>query len=128
MRRRLASGIRRQLVSAYGIAAIAFVAMLALPILTAAQAKPQTFTGTITDSMCAKADHSQMQMGPTDAECVKACVAAHGASYVLYDGKKTYDLSDQQMPEKFAGQKVTVTGTLDAKTGKIAVQSIAAAK
>lgn len=114
--------------SDYGIAAIAFVAMLSLPMLTTAQAKPQTFIGTITDSMCAKADHSQMQMGPTDAECVKACVAAHGASYVLYDGKKTYDLSDQQTPEKFAGQKVTVTGTLDAKAGKIAVQSIAAAK
>jgi hypothetical protein len=29
----------------------------------------QTFTGTITDSMCVKADHSQMRMGPTDAEC-----------------------------------------------------------
>ena len=128
MRHRLASAVTRQLVSEYSIAALAFVAMLSLPMLTAAQAKPQTFTGTITDSMCAKADHSQMQMGPTDAECVKACVAAHGASYVLYDGKKTYDLSDQQMPEKFAGQKVTVTGTLDAKAGKIAVQSIAAAK
>jgi len=114
--------------SDYGIAAIAFVAMLSLPILIVAQAKPQTFVGTITDSMCAKADHSQMQMGPTDAECVKACVAAHGASYVLYDGKKTYDLSDQQTPEKFAGQKVTVIGTLDSKTGKIAVQSIAAAR
>ena len=110
MRHRLASAARRQLVSAYSIAAIAFVALLSWPILMAAQSKPQTFTGTITDSMCAKADHSQMQMGPTDAECVKACVAAHGASYVLYDGKKTYDLSDQQMPEKFAGQKVTVTG------------------
>jgi len=114
--------------SDYGIAAIAFVAMLSLPILIVAQAKPQTFVGTITDSMCAKADHSQMQMGPTDAECVKACVAAHGASYVLYDGKKTYDLSDQRTPEKFAGQKVTVIGTLDSKTGKIAVQSIAAAR
>ena len=104
------------------------IAVLALTSLPAAQGKPQTFIGTITDNMCPLADHSKMQMGPTDAECVKACVAAHGAAYVLYDGKKTYELSDQKTPEKFAAQRVRVVGTLDAKTNKIAVQSITAAK
>jgi len=103
------------------------VAFLALTGLSAAQS-PQTFTGTITDDMCARADHSQMKMGPTDADCVKACVAAHGASYVLFDGKIVYTLSDQQTPAKFAAQKVTVVGTLDAKTKTIQVQSIAPAK
>lgn len=101
---------------------------LALMTLSAQAAKPQTFTGVITDNMCARGDHSQMQMGPTDADCVTACVAAHGATYVLYDGKNVYELSDQKTPEKFAAKKVTVTGTLDAKTKKIAVASIAAAK
>jgi hypothetical protein len=101
---------------------------VALTSLSAAQTKAQTFVGTITDSMCAKADHSQMQMGPTDADCVKACIEAHGASYVLYDGKNVYELSDQKTPEKFAAKKVTVTGTLDPKTKKIAVQSIQPAK
>jgi len=86
------------------------------------------FTGTITDSMCATADHSQMRMGPTDAECTIACVSAHGALYVLYDGKEAYTLSDQQTPEKFAGKKVTVKGTLDAKTKTIQVESMTAAK
>jgi hypothetical protein len=95
--------------------------------LSAAPGK-QTFTGTITDSMCARADHSQMRMGPTDAECTAACVSAHGATYVLYDGKEIYTLSDQQGPEKFAGRKVTVTGALDNKTKTIRVESIAAAK
>ena len=104
------------------------ITVLALTSLPSAQAKPQTFVGTITDNMCPMASHTQMQMGPTDAECVKACVAAHGAAYVLYDGKKTYELSDQKAPEKFAAQRVQVTGTLDAKTNKIAVQSISAAK
>jgi hypothetical protein len=84
----------------------------------------QTFTGTITDSMCGTADHSHMQMGPTDAECTKACVEEHDASFVLFDGKNVYVLSDQRMPAKFAGQKVTVTGTLDAKTSTIRVASI----
>ena len=103
------------------------VAFLALTWLSAAQSA-QTFTGTITDDMCARADHSQMKMGPTDADCVKACVAAHGASYVLFDGKSVYTLSDQQTPAKFAAQRVTVVGTLDAKTRTIQVQSIAPAK
>jgi hypothetical protein len=109
-------------------AAAVLVAVVALTSVSAGQAKPQTFVGTITDNMCPLANHRQMQMGPTDAECVKACVAAHGASYVLYDGKNTYELSDQKTPEKFAAQRVQVTGTLDAKTKKIAVQSITAAK
>jgi len=86
------------------------------------------FTGVITDSMCADGDHSQMRMGPTDAECTKACVEAHGALYVLYDGKHSYTLSDQQTPEKLAGKKVVVTGTLDGKTSTIHVDTITAAK
>jgi hypothetical protein len=103
------------------------LSLLAMAVLAAAPGK-QKFTGIVTDSMCAQADHSQMRMGPTDAECTVACVQAHGALYVLYDGKHAYTLSDQQTPEKFAGKKVTVTGTLDAKTAAIEVDSISAAK
>jgi hypothetical protein len=88
----------------------------------------QTFTGTITDDMCAGVGHAQMRMGPTDAECTVACIQAHGSTYVLYDGKNTYALSDQKTPEKFAGQKVRVVGTVDLKTKTIQVESIAAAK
>jgi hypothetical protein len=101
--------------------------LFAVATLSAAQGK-QTFTGTITDSMCAKADHSKMQMGPTDADCTLACIDVHGATYVLYDGKDTYVLSDQRTPEKFAAKKVRVVGTLDAKTKTIQVDSITAAK
>ena len=105
------------------------IGVLALVSLSAAQApKAQTFTGIVTDSMCAAGDHSKMQMGPTDADCVKACIEAHGATYVLTDGTKVYQLSDQKTPEKFAAQKVTVTGTLDPKTNTITVRSITAAK
>lgn len=88
----------------------------------------QSFTGVITDSMCPDGDHSGMRMGPTDAECTKACIEIHGAQYVLYDGKKSYTLSDQKNPEKFAGKRVTVMGALNAKTGTIQVVSIAPAK
>jgi hypothetical protein len=101
--------------------------LLVVAALSAGQGK-QAFTGTITDNMCARGGHAQMRMGPTDAECTTACVSAHGATYVLYDGKEVYALSDQRTPEKFAGQKVRVTGTLDVKTKTIQVDSISASK
>ena len=97
------------------------------PITGNAQGQ-RKFTGVITDSMCSSADHKGMRMGPTDAECTVACVLAHGALYVLYDGKEVYTLSDQATPEKLAGKKVSVTGTLDTKTMTIKVDSIGAAK
>jgi len=85
-----------------------------------------TFTGVLTDSMCL-GNHKAMNMGP-DAECTRACVKSQGAKYVLYDGQKAYKLSDQQAPEKFAAQKVKVTGTLYEKTGVIKVDKIEAAQ
>ena len=99
------------------------ICLLAIAVLTAS-GSDQTFTGTITDSMCPTGDHSKMRMGSTDAECTVACVRA-GASYVLYDGKTTYALSDQTTPVKFAGAKVKVFGTLDAGAQLIRVDSIA---
>jgi Protein of unknown function (DUF5818) len=99
--------------------------LLVITMLASAQGK-QNFTGTITDNMCATADHSRMRMGSTDAECTIACISLHSAMYVLFDGKDAYTLSDQKTPEKYAGKTVTVTGTLDAKTKTIQVDSIAA--
>jgi hypothetical protein len=90
-------------------------------------ADQQTFTGTITDSMCENADHKAMKMG-NDPKCVAECIKGMGGKYALYDGKATYILSDQKTPAKFAAKKVTVTGTLDEKTKTITVASIVAAK
>jgi hypothetical protein len=101
--------------------------LLVVAALAAAPGK-QTFSGVITDDNCPKADHSQMRMGPTDAECARACIDAHGALYGLYDGNNFYTLSDQRTPEKFVGEKVKVIGTLDPKTKTIQVDSITAEK
>ena len=79
----------------------------------AAGAASQTFTGVITDSMCGK-DHAMMKVTP-DSKCVLECVKSC-SKYALYDGKNVYVLSDQKTPEKFAGQRVKVTGTLFEKT------------
>jgi hypothetical protein len=104
------------------------VALLFATTAVAALQSTRTFTGTITDSMCDRGDHSRMRMGPTDAECAVACAEEHDAAFVLYDRKDVYGLSDQERARKFAGRRVTVAGALDATTRRITVTSIAAAK
>lgn len=101
--------------------------LLVVSALYAAQGT-QTLTGVITDDECGRANHSGMRMGSTDAECTIACIDAHGAVLVLYDGENIYQLSDQQAPERFAGQRVHVTGTVDSATMTIHVDSITAAE
>jgi hypothetical protein len=102
------------------------VCFLAFVSLSAGQ-RQQTFTGTITDDMCAMVGHASMRMGPTDAECTEACVMAHGALYVLNRDTAVWGLSDQKKPAEFAGMNVRVVGTLDEKTKIITVSSITAA-
>ena len=99
--------------------------VVVVPLVGATQ-RDQTFVGMISDSMCAM-DHTSMRMGPTDAECTEACIEEHDATYVLVDGTKVYQLSDQRAPKAFAGKKVTVVGTLDAATSTITVSSITGA-
>ena len=94
-------------------------------LICAGLAAAETFTGTITDTMCG-AKHTMMA-GKPDDECVQACVKGN-SSYALYDGSKVLKLSDQKTPAKFAAKKVKVTGTLDPKTDTIKVSSIEAAK
>jgi len=114
----------------FGIAGVMRYLVFNLLLVAALSAAPgkQTFNGIITDDNCPKADHSQMRMGPTDAECAMACIDAHGAVYGLYDGKHFYTLSDQRAPEKFVGKKVRVTGTLDTRNKTIKVDSITVKK
>ena len=64
-------------------------------------------------------------MGANDAECVRACIDSHGANFVLYDGTRSYALSDQRAPQRFAGRKVRVVGTLVENGTTIRVESIA---
>ncbi|HET7101461.1 MAG TPA: hypothetical protein VFJ52_09955, partial [Terriglobia bacterium] len=95
-------------------------------------ANGNTFSGEIMDSMCAgMGGHEQMlQSGKVKnaKECTLECVKM-GATFVLYDPatKTTYELDDQKTPAQFAGEKVNVTGSLDASTHKIHVEKITAA-
>ena len=95
--------------------------------LLAASSGQKTFTGTITDSMCGTKHN--MGISPV-AKCVRYCVNLDPKKwkYALQVGSKVYVLSDQQTPEKFAAQKVKITGKLYAKTGIIAVEKIEPAR
>jgi len=91
-------------------------------LVAAPKGKEKTFVGNISDSMC-----GLKHMMPGDAKgCTVGCVQK-GAKFVLADERhnKVYQLSDQEKPKEFAGQKVKVTGTLSGKT--INVASIEAA-
>ena len=86
-----------------------------------ALALAETFTGTITDTMCG-AKHTMMKDQPDD-KCVQMCVKGSG-EYALFDGQSILQLSDQSKPSKFAAQKVKITGTLNPKTKTIKITTI----
>ena len=95
--------------------------------------KQKTFAGEIFDSQCAMmGSHAKMEaMHPgikTAKQCTLQCVKM-GGKFVLYNpkSKRTYQLSDQEKPREFAGDKVKVTGTYDKATKTIHVDSIEAA-
>lgn len=97
-------------------------ALLAVAALGAGEAD-QAFVGTISDEICALS-HSAMRMGPTDAECTRACIEEHGGAYILATDSRVYQLTDQQAARAVAGKRVKVVGTLDVATGTITVMSI----
>jgi hypothetical protein len=88
------------------------------------------FRGEITDSFCAaNRDHegvSKNRINGSKAGCTLSCVKFGGAKFVLYDPqtRRTYKLDDQQKPEAFAGQNVTVVGAYDYGTKTIRVTDI----
>jgi hypothetical protein len=106
------------------------LALLGLPLiaLMSAAQDTRTFTGTISDEICGRGDHSQMRMGSTDAECARACVESHGTSYVLFDGTTVYGLAGSQKLDAFAGRRVHIVGVLDAMTLTITMNSITPAQ
>ncbi len=94
-------------------------------------ANANSISGEIMDSMCAgMGGHEQMlQSGKIKnaRECTLECVRM-GATFVLYDPatKAIYQLDDQKTPAQFAGEKVNVSGSLDAATKTIHVEKITA--
>jgi hypothetical protein len=103
------------------IAAFSIVAMS----VASAAAAPQTWTGKISDAMCAKSGGKHTG-DPKD--CIDKCIKG-GDNYVLVVNDKIYAISNQKFEDlkKFAGDvPVVVTG--DLKEDTITVTKIAASK
>ena len=96
--------------------------------------REQLFRGEISDSQCALNVHSlsrshaemlkKKNIGTTNAECARYCVKYLGGVFVLSVKEKVYKLDNQELADKYAGQKVRLTGVLDAQTNTIAVRDI----
>ena len=88
-------------------------------------AATQTFTGTITDTMCGK---KHMSPGKSDADCTRGCMKVKGDwTYGLVVGSSVYHLTgDNRQFAGVAGQRVTVEGEVTGET--IAVRTIATTK
>lgn len=96
---------------------LVLVSTLALPVLAAD--KEQSLTGTVSDAMCG-AKHSG-----DAATCTRGCVKK-GSAYALVVGDKVYTLKGGEKDlDKMAGQKATVTGTVDGD--KVTVTSVKSA-
>ncbi len=81
--------------------------------------KQTTLTGQVSDTMCG-AEH--MMPGKSAAECTRECVKG-GSDYALVVGKKVYTLKgDKSELDKYAGEKVTVKGTVSGDT--VTAQSV----
>lgn len=95
-----------------------------------------SFTGEISDSQCATKVHSEdgshtemlklKGYGHTPADCSRTCVRDFGGLYVLVTAEKhmVYHLKPQDKVEPFAGQRVTIEGSLNRKTKSIHVLDI----
>jgi hypothetical protein len=106
--------------------------VLGMACLSYAGEGVRTFRGEISDSQCAMNVHSLTHshqemlkskglMGGTSAECATHCAKKMGGEFVLAAGKEVYHLDNQAEVEKFAGQRVKISGRLDAKAKTIHV-------
>ena len=113
---------------------VLFCAVVLAAISTSAQSGKTVFVGEISDSQCAMNVHSKSQshkemttthaMGDTKADCVRECVKKMGGQFVLLTPEgRVYRLSNQEMPDQFAGEKVKVHGSVD-KSGTISIEKI----
>jgi hypothetical protein len=95
----------------------------------------RVFHGEVSDNQCAMNVHSltrshqemlkSKSMGGTANTCSSYCVEHLGGYLVLSSGKDVFRLDRPDLVHGFEGQKVKVTGVLDAKIKQIHVVKIA---
>ena len=97
---------------------IAVLATLALTF-TAGPLLAESFTGWVSDAMCAK-DPAKVSSAD-HADCAKKCIEG-GSPAVLVVNGKVYQISNPDMIKGHAGEKVTVDASLD--NGTLTIKSV----
>jgi hypothetical protein len=87
--------------------------------LATAPALGQSFTGVVSDAMCAK--NPAKASSPGHAACAKKCIKG-GSPAVLVVGETVYPVSNDDLLKPYAGHKVTVDATVD--HGTLTVKSV----
>jgi hypothetical protein len=94
------------------------LSILSISFLSAGAAMAQSFTGIVSDAMCAHSDIAKAT-GPNHTACAKKCIGM-GSPAVLIVGTTVYKVSNPEKLNAFAGKTVTVNGKLDADTITVA--------
>jgi hypothetical protein len=99
---------------------MASLVVVGLTMIKPVTAAPATWTGTISDSMCAGAHGDKGGTPAKDHDCSVTCAKKAGGSYVFVNDKdkKVYKIANQTMPDVMthAGHKVDLTGELKGDT------------
>ena len=107
---------------------IAFMTALFLSIAGVSFAAEQTWTGAISDTMCAKGHRSNIEHAlensgkrMTDQECTVGCVGHRGQKYVFVSNGKIYQIENQDYAglADHAAHAVKLTGSLAGDTIKV---------
>jgi hypothetical protein len=97
---------------------IAALATLALTF-TAVPMLAESFTGWVSDAMCAK---NPAKVSSADhADCAKKCIEGGSPAVLVVDGK-VYQVSNPDTLKDHAGQKVTVDASVD--NGTLTIKSV----
>ena len=99
---------------------MASLVVVGLTMIKPVTAAPMTWTGTISDAMCAGAHGDKGGTQQKDHDCSVTCAKKPGGSYVFVNDKdkKVYKIADQKSKdlETHAGHKVELTGELKGDT------------
>jgi hypothetical protein len=103
------------------IQVLAVVGTLVIGVSGLSAQSSKTISGFVSDSQCG-ATHSSASDSAT--KCVKGCLKHGGEPVVVSDGKVYHLKGKTDAVREFAGQDVTVKGTIDGDT--LTVESVAA--
>ena len=110
----------RSVITAVG--AVALFWAIPFHAQTTPAGEQKTLTGVVSDTMCGK---THMLKGKSDGECIRQCIKM-GEGFALMVGGKMYALRGHSADlDKYAGQKVILTGTV--RGNAVAVESVAPA-